>query len=429
MRRIRSLFLAASAFVLIATAAQAQAQIPPSPLPNPGKPAPAPTDKGNNASQSVGVVQVGPVTVDPTSAVADTPVTATVANVSGTTEATVGTPGTGNGASQSGGVVQVGGGNTATGSAGAAQVSHSNSQTAAHAQRGDSVAQASAPTSDGGSGTNSANGSVAAAQVGSGQSSGGSTGAVQIQPSTAGVAVTGKAGPAAPDAGLAVSASGEQVLGDLLGVSLSELGTYPGSGTAYVLNLVQRLMPQILPPGVSPAIGLQQLIDSGTITIGEQGDDARIDVGTMTMQVVSLNREPSMTVGLMGTELSVDAPAGVPNNGEPSTSNSTGVVQAGGGGNSADSVGVVQVGSLALAPSTKLKSDELGASAALDGGAGVPSGNNSVDPSAGVVQVGGVLATPSLTAGADGVGSASTGSSGGIAGGDNTANNSSGVVQ
>ena len=109
MRRnkLRSLFLAASAFVLIATAAQAQAQIPPSPLPNPGKPAPAPTDKGNNASQSVGVVQVGPVTVDPTSAVADTPVTDAVANVSGTTEATVGTPGTGNGASQSGGVVQV----------------------------------------------------------------------------------------------------------------------------------------------------------------------------------------------------------------------------------------------------------------------------------------------------------------------------------
>ena len=94
-----------------------------------------------------------------------------------------------------------------------------------------------------------------------------------------------------------------------------------------------------------------------------------------------------------------------------------------------DSVGVVQVGSLALAPNTKLKSDELGASAALDGGAGVTSGNNSVDPSAGVIQVARRLR------GADArcrdrrhrLGLA--GGSGGIAGGDNTANDSAGVVQ
>ena len=39
-----------------------------------GTPEPAPVDQGNSSSQSVGVVQVGPVTVDPASAVADTPV-------------------------------------------------------------------------------------------------------------------------------------------------------------------------------------------------------------------------------------------------------------------------------------------------------------------------------------------------------------------
>ena len=102
-----------AAFVLVvATAAQAQAPLPPSPL-HSGTPEPAPVDKGNSSSQSVGVVQVGPVTVDPTSAVADTP----VGDVVSTAQATVGDTG-GNGTSQSGGVVQVGGGNTATGSVG-----------------------------------------------------------------------------------------------------------------------------------------------------------------------------------------------------------------------------------------------------------------------------------------------------------------------
>jgi hypothetical protein len=420
--RLRWLLIAAVAFVVAATAAQAQ--VPSTPLPDPGKPAPAPTDEGNNASQSVDVVQVGPVTVDPTSAVADTsaaatpvadtPVADTAADVSGTMEATVGDPGTGNGASQSGGVVQIGGGNTATGSLGAAQVSHSRSQTTAHARRADTQADVAAPTSVGGSGTNSANGSVVATQVGSGNSSGGSTGAVQIRPSTAGVAVTAKAGPAAPESAVKVSASGEQVLGDTLGVGLSELGTYPGAATVYALRLVQQLMPQLLPPGVSVDAGLRQLLDTGTLTIGEDGDDIRVDLGTITVQLVSLTRDPAMSVGIMGTEFSAGALAGVPNNGEPSASNSTGVVQAGGGNSSADSVGVVQVGSLQAAPDASLRSEELGASGTLRGGTGVPSGNNSVDSSAGVIQVGGVSSGLALSAGIDGLGMVSAGSSGGI---------------
>src|SRR4051812_19507027 len=150
--RVRSFLLGIAVFVLVAAAA-AQAQVPPSPFPSPGKPKPAPTDQGNNASESVGVVQVGPVTVDPTSATENTP----VADIAGSTEATVGDTG-GNGASQSGGVVQAGGGNSATGSLGVAQVSHSKSQTTAHAQRQDTQATASVPTSIGGSGDNTANG-------------------------------------------------------------------------------------------------------------------------------------------------------------------------------------------------------------------------------------------------------------------------------
>jgi hypothetical protein len=329
-------------------------------------------------------------------------------------EATVGDPGTGNGASQSGGVVQIGGGNTATGSLGAAQVSHSRSQTTAHARRADTQADVAAPTSVGGSGTNSANGSVVATQVGSGNSSGGSTGAVQIRPSTAGVAVTAKAGPAAPESAVKVSASGEQVLGDTLGVGLSELGTYPGAATVYALRLVQQLMPQLLPPGVSVDAGLRQLLDTRTLTIGEDGDDIRVDLGTITVQLVSLTRDPAMSVGIMGTEFSAGALAGVPNNGEPSASNSTGVVQAGGGNSSADSVGVVQVGSLQAAPDASLRSEELGASGTLRGGTGVPSGNNSVDSSAGVIQVGGVSSGLALSAGIDGLGMVSAGSSGAI---------------
>ena len=171
--------------------------------------------------------------------------------------------------------------------------------------------------------------------------SSGSTGSVQVQPTTAGVHATANAGPAAPDIGADISASGEQTLGDTLGISLAELATYPGSATVYTLQLIQDLMPQILPPGVSADVGLQQLIDSGTLQIGEDGDDVRVDLGTMTVQIVSLERDPTVSAQVMGTTISGGALAGVPNNGEPTSSDSTGVVQAGGGNSSQDSVGVV----------------------------------------------------------------------------------------
>src|SRR6476646_4945768 len=79
---------------------------------------PTPPAGGNTAGGSVGVVQVGPVTVDPTPVVAETP----VAGATGSVTATVGSTG-GNAASKSGGVVQAGGGNAVSGSLGAVQVS------------------------------------------------------------------------------------------------------------------------------------------------------------------------------------------------------------------------------------------------------------------------------------------------------------------
>ena len=354
--KVRSLLLAAAAFVLIAAAAQAQ--IPPSPLPSPGKPAPAPTDKGNSSSQSVGVVQVGPVTVDPTSAVADTP----VADVAGTTEATIGDPGTGNGVSQSGGAVQVGGGNTATGSLGAVQVSHAKAQTTAKANVADAQVHVTAPASIGGSGTNTANGSVVAAQVGSGNTANGATGAVEIKPTTAGVEAGAGAGPLAPVAKAHVAISGDRVLGDTLGISLTELGTYPGSATVFLLNLVHSLL-----PGVTADAGLQQLVDTGVIQLGGNGDDVRIDLGTVTIQIVSFLRHPHVTLGVLGTQLDGGALVGVPNTGEPTSTDSLGVAQAGGGDTATGSAGVVQVGSAIVAPEAMLHSDELGADAALGG--------------------------------------------------------------
>src|SRR5581483_10459722 len=157
---------------------------------------------------------------------------------------------------------QVGGGNAATGSLGAAQVSHSKSSTSVDVKRGDTHVTASIPTSIGGSGDTTR----------------GSTGAVAIQPTTGGVHIAGNAGPAAPEADVDVAASANRTLGDTLGVNLAELGTYPGSATAATVKLVQQLMPQILPAGVSADIGLQQLIDSGTLQLGSEGDDLRLDL-------------------------------------------------------------------------------------------------------------------------------------------------------
>lgn len=183
---------------------------------------------------------MGPATVDPTSAVADTP----VAGVVDTTTATVGETG-GNSASQSGGTVQVGGNNSATQSVGTAQVSKSKASTTAQVKAADATVSVGAPASIGGSGSNTSHNSVVAAQVGSGNTAGGSTGSVQVQPTTAGASIAADASGIAPAAKGDVSASGEQVLGDTLGVDLSSLGTLPGPGTLFILQLVHSLLPGV----------------------------------------------------------------------------------------------------------------------------------------------------------------------------------------
>jgi len=242
-RWIRALALAATVFALCAAAAQAQ-DVPG--LPNAGDPTET-TGDGNSASQSVGVVQVGPATVDPADATAGTPAGDAVAGAG----ATVGTQG-GNHASQSGGVVQAGGSNSATRSAGAAQVSRSHGSTSTAVK---TVGGTTGDASIGGNGSNSSRGSVGSAQIGSGNSTSGSTGAVAVQPTSATVTATVDGGPGASQT---VSASGGQVLGDTLGVDLSSLATVPASATIFMLDLVASLrLAGITPPGVADSFALQ----------------------------------------------------------------------------------------------------------------------------------------------------------------------------
>src|SRR5690349_11974606 len=365
--RLRTVLLAFAAVVLVA-AASAQAQLPPSPV-HAGPPKPAPVDQGNSSSESVGVVQVGPVTVDPTSAVADTP----VGDVVSTTEATVGDPNTGNGASQSGGVVQVGGDNTATGSAGVVQVSHSQAATdaTAHVVKTATVS-ASTGALVGGTGTNTANGSAVAVQLGGGNTTNGTTGAVQIQPSTATVHADANAARLAPGGTATVSLSGNEVLGDLLGVDLSALGTYPGSGTILVLDLVHALRPD-LPFDA----GLQQLLDAGVLRLTGDGDDVRVDLGALGIKIVSLARDPHLELTILGTTISAGALAGVPDTGVPVATGSLGTLQAGGGNTATDSIGVAQIGSAVAKPDVLLHSDELGTTATLGGGLSIGGSSNS----------------------------------------------------
>ena len=351
--------------------------------------------------------------------VADTPLAGAVA----TTKTTIGNTG-GNQSSQSGGVAQVGGDNTATGSVGVLQVSHSESNTGVAGRVVGTHVGADAGALIGGNGTNTANGSAVEVQVGSGNTANGSTAALQVQPSTAGVGIRADAGRLAPALKANVSISANEVLGRALGIDLSMLGASPGPATVFILDIVHALV-----PGVSDEVGLQRLIDLGVLQVGGNSDDVRIDLGALGIKVVSLVRDPEVTVTLFGTTLTAGGLFGGPNTGVPTVTDSLGTVQAGGGNAAIDSVGVAQIGSLVAAPKARLQSNELGTSLALGGSSGVPSGNNSVDSSAGVVQVGGASAAPTLSAGVLGIGSASLGGSSGIVGGNNTATDSIGVAQ
>lgn len=126
----------------------------------------------NTSDGSIGVVQVGPTSVNPTVSLP--------APVAGTISVPVSIGGTGNNAtSNSTGAVQVGGGNTATGSTGVAQVSGVSASPSAHVGAVSHTAGASGSVSVGGGGANTANGSIGTVQVGGGNTASKSTGAVQ----------------------------------------------------------------------------------------------------------------------------------------------------------------------------------------------------------------------------------------------------------
>jgi hypothetical protein len=431
-RSLLCLITAAVCCVLAATAAQAQAPIPVEPAADPSTEVQAP-EQGNSASQSVGTVQVGSVTVDPAPVVAATPVGVAGAtdatDATGTTAATIGEPG-GNHASQSGGTVQIGGNNSATGSAGTAQVSSSQAGSSAQARAAGATASAAAPATVGGSGSNLSKNSVVGAQIGSGGSAEGSTGSLQVQPTTAGVETSVDAGGLAPAAKTDVSISGEQVVGDTLGVDLSSLGPVAsslGPVGGQTAPLISQIVDSLLPSGWTSAGG-ELLASAGTLGAGGS-DDVRLDLGQATAQVVSLERDPELVLRLFGTELRLGALVGVPENGESTAADSLATLQAGGGSTATGSVGTVQIGSLILAPTMGMTSEELGTSAALGGGAGVANGDNSATDSIGTFQIGSVFASPTLGFSSDGLGSASVGGTSGIAGGGNSANGSMGTVQ
>lgn len=126
----------------------------------------------NTSDGSVGVVQVGPTSVNPT---ASTP-----APAAGTVSVPVRIGGTGNNTtSNSKGAVQVGGGNNANGSTGVAQVSGVSVAPTATAAAGSHSASASGSVTVGGGGPNAASGSTGAVQIGGGNSANGSSGALQ----------------------------------------------------------------------------------------------------------------------------------------------------------------------------------------------------------------------------------------------------------
>jgi hypothetical protein len=417
-RRLPVLALAAMAFGVAAAAAQAKGPIPPV---LPGGNDPTATDGGNTADQTVGAVQAGPVTVDPGAVVADTPVAGAVAG----TTAAIGESG-GNHASGSGGVVQVGGGNSATGSAGVAQVSSSRSHTAVHVSTPNGgTADVIAPARITGSGSNQADDSAVVAQVGSGHSDGGSTGAARINPTTAGVAAAADVAGLVPGAVAGASLSADEVLGRTLGIDLASVGSIPAPAARALLRLAQ-----LAEPGLPVATAIRRLIDTGVLVIGRNGDDIRIDLGSLTIQLISLERRPAAMVTVLGTTLTLGGSIGVPFTGVPTATDSLAAAQVGGGNTATNSLGTAQVGSLDVSPAAGLHNDLLGTTAVLGGSSGVQAGNNSSQGSIGVVQVGGVQVAPTLDVAIDGLGSLVLGGSiVGIPTGTNGATDSIGVVQ
>jgi hypothetical protein len=129
----------------------------------------------NTATNSIGTVQVGQTSVDPT-ATASAP--ATQADASAPTS--VGGSG-GNTASNSVGTVQAGGGNSASGSAGTVQAGPVSSTPSASASVAGNRVSVHAPAHVGVSGSNSTGNSIGTIQAGGGNTAGNSVGAARAR--------------------------------------------------------------------------------------------------------------------------------------------------------------------------------------------------------------------------------------------------------
>ncbi|HEY3183183.1 MAG TPA: CAP domain-containing protein, partial [Gaiellaceae bacterium] len=240
-----------------------------------------------------------------------------------------------NTANDSTGVVQVGGGNTADNSTGAAQVGAVQTHPSARA----SVAQrnvtvdAAAGTAGGG---NTARNSTGVAQLGGGNSATGSTGAAQSGP------ITARAD--ANVAGATVSAP----------ANVGSGGAGPGNTAADSTGVVQ-------------------------VGGGNSAGDS-----TGAAQVGATQASPSAAVSAAGQDAAVTASVGNLGGGNTAT-DTTGAAQLGGGNTSTGSTGTAQSSSLAAAIGAAL--NDTGASAPVTVGSG--GGTNTATDSTGIVQIGG----------------------------------------
>src|SRR5262249_6170497 len=155
-------------------------------------------------------------------------------------------------------------------------------------------------------------------------------GAVQVQPTSAGVDSTAGSATA--------SLQADQALGDILGADLSGAAGAPADTNALVVGIAHAPLPHL---PVTTASG--PLIDAGTLQITGGGDDVQIDLGSLTVRITSLSRDPQLAVGILGTQLEFAAPVQVGDGVQSTATDSLGTAQAGSGNTATNSIGTAQV--------------------------------------------------------------------------------------
>jgi hypothetical protein len=211
----------------------------------------------NNATGSIGSVQVSNTTAAPSAS-------ATAGSVSASVSVPTSVGGSGNNtASNSVGTAQAGGGNTASNSVGAVQVSGANTAPSGSATVAGNQVNAAAPTSIGGSGSNTSSNSIGTAQVGGANSSNGSIGGAQLGGTrtspAVGASIVGLAASAALTAALA--GSGNNATDSIGTVQLG--GGNASDGSALVV--------QSGALAIDPAVDAGDTSASGPVNIGGSG--------------------------------------------------------------------------------------------------------------------------------------------------------------